>query len=517
MENGRDRTSNLIFNKLLYRNQFILGSFFIKEFISWKKIEINNSVCLTVHPDLNAYQAVYENKSITLLGFILDPDNPQATDSDIINVLIHELFSCDKFIEHTYKFGGRWILLVNDGKETRLFHDATGLRQVFYTDACFIKDLWCASQPGLIAEILNLQMDKDAVDFIKSYELRDKEYWWPGESSLYKEVKHLLPNHYLNLETGVSYKYWPDRNLYELSLDDAVAKTSGILQGLMKSASNRFDLAVSITAGWDSRVVLAASKEISNKVPYETVRQISMPDNHSDIRIPSMLLSKLGLKHEIITSCNIMDEEFVKIFKKSVTLAHDTWAPDVQAILEYYNYSKVAVTGSVSEVARCFYRLPKSNKQKVTPQILSSITMMGNNSFAIKFFEKWLSDTDNIYNYNILDLFYWEQRIGNWAAMCQSEFSLAWQDIFTPFNCRNLLINMLSVDEKYRRPPKYILYEKLILKMWPEVLSVPINPHKKKRFNSLMKSYIKNQLSLYVPDSIKSSLKRILKWEVKDV
>src|SRR3990167_3761438 len=205
MEKVENKISVSMFEKLLYRNQFVLGPFFIEELASWKRIKINSSLHLTVHPDLNTYQAIYENKSITLLGFILDPDNPQAGDSDIINDLVQKLSRCDKFIEHTYKFGGRWILIVNDGKETRLFHDATGLRQVFYTDTSYIKDLWCASQPGLIAEILNLQMDKDAVDFIKSYELRDKEYWWPGESSPYKEVKHLLPNHYLNLKTGLSY------------------------------------------------------------------------------------------------------------------------------------------------------------------------------------------------------------------------------------------------------------------------------------------------------------------------
>jgi len=109
MENEKDKTSNLIFNKLLYRNQFILGSFFIEELTSWKRIKINSSLHLNVHPNLNTYQAVYENKSITLLGFILDPNNPQASDSDIINGLLHDFSNCNTFFEHTYDFGGRNI------------------------------------------------------------------------------------------------------------------------------------------------------------------------------------------------------------------------------------------------------------------------------------------------------------------------------------------------------------------------------------------------------------------------
>ena len=132
-----------------------------------------------MHPDLNSYQARYEGMSITLLGFILDPDNPQASDAAVINGLIHRLFNFDRFFEETDKLGGRWILIVNDGQEIRLFNDPFGLRQLFYTEKSASSALWCASQPELLAESLNLQIDKDAADFIDSYEFRRKEeYWW---------------------------------------------------------------------------------------------------------------------------------------------------------------------------------------------------------------------------------------------------------------------------------------------------------------------------------------------------
>ena len=106
------------------------------------------------------------------------------------------------------------------------------------------------------------------------------------------------------------------------------------------------------------------------------------------------------------------------------------------------------------------------------------LTRMGNHPFAVNHFNKWLGGIGDIYNVDILDLFYWEQRAGNWLAMCQLEFDIAWKDIFTPYNCRLLLIDMLSVDDIYRRPPQHELYKKMILTLWPEVLAEPINPHK---------------------------------------
>ncbi|QQR67666.1 hypothetical protein B188_04490 [Candidatus Brocadiaceae bacterium B188] len=500
-----------MFEKLLYHNQFVMGPFFLEEFASWKRVKIHNSLHVMSHPNLNTVQAISENKSITLLGFILDPNNPHATDSDIINELIHKLFCCDTFIEHTFRFGGRWILIVNDGKTIRLFHDACGLRQVFYTDTVHTKDLWCASQPRIIAEILRLQFDPDAVDFINSYEFRnDQNFKFPCESSPYKEIKHLLPNHYLDLLTGQPKRYWPNKELDELPLNEAIEKISVSLKSLMKSASYRFDLALGLTSGWDSRLLLAASKEISDKISYITVRKVNMLDDHADVQIPSILLSNLKLKHDVVKSSYIISDEFIQAFKKNTSLAHDVYAPDAYAILKYSGQKKVAVTGGVSEAGRRSVRdmYCKPKKEKITAQDLSKIESMGNSQFAINNFEKWLLGLGDIHNVDTLTLFGWEQEHGTWHASSQLEFNIGWKDIFTPFNCRDILINMLSVKEKYRKSPKYLLYKKLILKLWPEVLSVPINPHKKKRFNSLIKSYIIKQLALHIPASFKSRLKR---------
>ena len=81
----------------------------------------------------------------------------------------------------------------------------------------------------------------------------------------------------------------------------------------------------------------------------------------------------------------------------------------------------------------------------------------------------------NTYNIHILDLFYWEHWAGNFAAMSQAEWDIV-QEVFTPYNCRRLLTNMLSVDERLRDHDETVFYRELINELWPEVLSEPINP-----------------------------------------
>lgn len=485
---------------LRYRNQFVLGPYYIEKLTDWQRIDVTGSIILTAHPSLNIYQAERAGKSLTLVGFILDPDKPANSDADIVNVLILQLSDSDRFMPHTYKYGGRWILIANDGKEIRLFNDAAGLRQVFYNETLQTDQRWCASQPAIIAEILNLEKDKEAVDFIDSYEFRkNPEFRWPGNSSSYREIKHLLPNHCLDLKTGHCKRYWPDKSLSDLSLPKAVEHASSTLQGLMKSAAHRFDLALSITAGLDSRVVLAASKAIKDSVSYMTVRQIGMPNDHPDVTIPSELLSRLGLKHEVIKSSLIIDDAFIEAFKRNTTIPHYIYAPDARAILNYYAQRKVAVTGSVSEVCRSSFRAKKQylKNRDVTIQDFARLQQMGKNKYALDHFNHWLSQIDELYNLHILSLFEWELDDGNWLAMCQLEFDIAWKDIFTPFNCRNLIKTMWSVKQEYMWPPKYQLYKELIRELWPEVLNVPVNPHKnsKKGFTSRIKSFAKKQLS----------------------
>jgi len=47
---------------------------------------------------------------------------------------------------------------------------------------------------------------------------------------------------------------------------------------------------------------------------------------------------------------------------------------------------------------------------------------------------------------------------------------------FIPYNCRELLTTLISVDKKYRLHPNHKLYTGIINNLWPEVLREPINP-----------------------------------------
>jgi hypothetical protein len=242
---------------------------------------------------------------------------------------------------------------------------------------------------------------------------------------------------------------------------------------------------------------LAAARLIKQQLSYCTLKieAANLSVNHPDLTIPAALLNRLGLKHNIIESPKNVDEQFSNIFKQNVTLAHEIWSLDAQAIFYFYRLRKVVISGSVSEIARNFYVLPRYVEKKITAEKLASLAGMGSHPFAVRCSDGWLGKLGKTYNLRTLDLFYWEQRVGNWVAMCQKEFDIAWQEIFSPFDCRLLLMTMLSVKNKYRRAPKFPLYKEIMLALWPEVLKDPINPHKMQSPARRIKVNLRNQLS----------------------
>jgi hypothetical protein len=111
----------------------------------------------------------------------------------------------------------------------------------------------------------------------------------------------------------------------------------------------------------------------------------------------------------------------------------------------------------------------------MTAEHLAAVTKM-EHPFAVRKFSEWLQEADDLLGFDVLDIFYWEQRAGSWFASNCLEFDSTWRDVFIPYNGRMLLVDMLSADIELRKGPPYPLYVQLMRHLWPEVLSEPINP-----------------------------------------
>jgi len=501
--------------RLLFRRQFVLGPRFLDGFPSWTRIDLRAGLHLTVHPDLPTSRASGAHDSITLLGYILDPHHPVDRDADIIQRLLHHLEeggTRESLIRLTYPLAGRWILLVMAGQEHWLFHDACGHRQVFYADAPW--PLWCATQPGILATILGLSMDWETLRFYRTYCRRDPQYSWPGDTSPYRGIRRLQPNHLLDLRTRAVVRYWPEGDLALRSIDEVVAENAQLLQGIIESASHRFRLSLGITGGRDTRTVLAASRSIRDQLYCFTYMWGPMNWKSRDIRVPSNLLAELGVPHHVIVCPPRMDKEFKLVFRTNVATAHDCYGPIVQGEAQGHPQERVCMLGLSLPILRVPTRRrlrhwrPLTDLGNLDAETLAWCAYRAD-SFSYAAIRRWLSDVPRT-NIHLLDLFYWEEREGSWEAMTLAEWDLA-HDSFAPCNCRLFLTNGLSVPESYRCEPRFSFHESLMQHMWPELLSAPFNPPEElsvlsTMFNSL--SQLREKIDRKSPSSMGSPVVR---------
>jgi hypothetical protein len=467
-------------HKIWRRGQFVLGPQPVERLASWNRYAVGPALHLSAHPALNVTQARGDGLSITLLGFILDPDAPELSDAEIVSRLALAARPGISPVDLTERFGGRWLLIIEEPDDVRIFADPAGLLQMFHTDAAESGAMWAASEPGILAEMLGLEISTEAREFMASdFYTRDDEHWWPWDISPYREIRHLPPNHELSVRTGAARRFWPDKQFTPSTPDEAAEVVGETLRGLITAMHARCPLAVNLTAGLDSRMVLAAARPVARDVLFVTSKKRGMPESDPDLVIARRIAATLGLQHRVIDSDCRLRPEFRELYFSSNLLCHEKWVYGAQAIHDALNLEKAAVGGHIAEVARCYYTTIKSGLDPATsftPEALAQAIGMGQQAFAVRTMERWKDGLGEVYNYDARDLLYWENRLGSWLSSCQQEFLLAWKEILAPFNNRRVLEAALSVDPGLRGAPDYPFFRTVIARLWPECLELPINP-----------------------------------------
>ncbi len=456
--------------KFFRRRQFVLGPEYI-DYEGWRRVPLFDNFVLTLHPDLSITTCEHLNNKTVLLGYAIDPYQPELNDEDILQRFVSGEITVNKVTDGLKTLTGRFVLIVNCQQGSWLFHDACGLRQVNY-----LKDkkgfTWCASQPETLAEHFGFECDKEVLGYrdLAVSVLTKEEFWLINERTPYREVKYLLANHYLDLEKGEAVRFWPVPGcIGSLSMDESIKLSSPILQGGIQAAVKRFDLKMGITAGSDSRRSLAAARKAIEHIYFFT----HTPRSYSnDIAVPARLLPKLGIEHHKL-DLQFMSSDFRELHECSATWARERHGNIAYTALQNFGPEVAVLNSNLSEIHQCWYWLPKS---KINGDGLALATRL-NHPLAIREFQKWIDGARaacEISGMNILVLFDYELR-SRWVTAALSEYDIAYET-FNPYNNRYLSCLELAIHERRRRGQRLDLIIKQIRYLWPDVLKAPINP-----------------------------------------
>jgi hypothetical protein len=439
---------------------------------SWSGLRV-----LTGNP-LAAISVAGAAANIMLIGPAIDPFHPELTEQEIAQMLADSCTNSRDLFEETQYLSGRFVLFYKTASEFIVTGDACHLRQIYvvWVDGKLV----VTSSPKLFLEYfglpLNMNAEKKALSDSDLH--RRLRFVWYGDSALDDRLQKVLPNHYLDV-TAKTVIRLPHIDLgQKIEETEIISYAAKALTGTYDALARRYKPIQPITAGWDSRVLLAASRKVKDRIRYYVF--VQSPKERQDIDVSKALSEKLGLDYKIVQT-EPLREDFLSVLGGEQILPRvQPNTPEIQYHYDqHYDGDVVNVNGNAAEIARCFYGYTDG---PVSLDMVLHFSGYGRKSpFITAEIAKWYKDAAPYAKKEgipLLDLFYWEQRMGNWGGEHPSLQGIAIEEI-SPFNNRALLRALLTAPPARRKAPDYGFFRDLVSYLWTETLSEPVNPGEK--------------------------------------
>jgi hypothetical protein len=357
---------------------------------------------------------------------------------------------------------GRYItILIQQGQE-RLYLDPYGsLATVFKKDAPI-----AASNPHLVGETA---WDNE---LIAALAMPESGLWYPAGLTPKEGVRRLLPNHYLDLDTWIPVRHWPSA-ASDLQVEPNSRRGVDIIVDAMQRTlaviTTRYPVQVTLTAGRDSRMVLACARKVLSEATFVTFAR--WPQT-VDMHIADALRRRFNLTHEFLPIQTASQADLYRyLYLTGHSISGEIWR--IHKTIEQLRPDCVAFSGAGGEVGRAYYWHDRDSEE--TPlegEDLLRRCGLPLNARLVDETAHWLSELEGFNTFNILDLFYLENRLGCWAAP-QHFGNRRSRFAFSPFNHRLVFAAMMRLPYEFRRRQE--LASAVCRTCWPELLDYPFN------------------------------------------
>jgi|GEM_PF-4782555 len=395
----------------------------------WSAITVGSSH-LAHGPDL----PVLVVGSRCLLGWPVDLD----TQDGLFRDDLLGLESTADLLEH---LAGRFLLLGFIGPTVHAHPDPGGGLSAFHHPESGI----LASSPALIESIfagryasLRPVAEREAL-----LHLREQTgTWYPAGLCQLADWTLLRPNHRTLLLSSTESKperTWPNPNTSQTDSQVASAKTiTGLLSGILTSLSKIAPLEIPLSAGRDSRLLLACSRDFHRDVRYSVHSPIA-PHRAPEVEVSSALAEVLDLDHHI-------DQP--------------------------RDPNRILCMGYGGEVVRGHYST--TDGDKADP--LAILGYFGTADIDIGFVEQamadWANQLDGIPESLHPDLIYLEQRMATTMSAALYRDDLDCHFAVAPLCSQRLYDQVFSLPQDYR--VGWTLSDDIFRHAWPATQLVPL-------------------------------------------
>ena len=434
-------------------------------------------------PKIGVHKIGNENAHIIFLGFAFHIKRPKASQLEILENILENR---EDPLDYLDDLCGRFLILIENNGRLNIYHDASSSFKVFYRQLESEIDL-VGYDPKILSHFFDLPKD-DSEETNKFYSLKKFKLHSIklGNKSSYLNVFQLMPSHFLDLDNSKVTRIFPRKKIIRYSVDEAVKLTSLYFSNVIKAANDRFPkVNMTITAGWDSKVLLSHVKDIKDDIHFYLFNKSNLKDDDVDFVISKRIVVDNSLDFAIYDVTQGVDENVKKNVESSFSFIGKQNLEMTSNGITNFDPDEVLILGYLSEITKNFYEGfdVKDEERFCFCAKLPFIQYCKNH------FKEYLEENKNTitsFGYEFNDIAHWEQDITNFAASRMSIYN-TYINAFSPFNSRTILSTILGVDKKYRAGYTNVFFKELVKYNWPELNEYPVNPTKSKQLITLKK------------------------------
>jgi len=422
---------------------------------------------LTVGPDLPVTPVIDRDGTPAgfLLGFAIDlhagheiiqtwqtPDHADlATDDGILATLM--------------ALGGRFIWICTTRETPRIYLDVAGQIPCVFDTATKIAG---ASATAILTKgAYQDRFDRALYDHLKV----DGEGWFPGALTAHTGITRLLPNHFLDLATWETHRFWwgatgKDLGTPDKIVDEIIALIQTQIAALVAGPKRPI---FGLTAGYETRAMLACAKPFLDDVDFVT---ITGNDRHHIDGVTAVKISQdFHLNHRAIPRVTAADAQRDTYLRRVGHCNGDSNAryhPSVASLMPDH----VFISGVGGETARASYwREADTAETILTPEILIRRFGLPRTSKIEARLQDWLDNLQCQNAFVALDLLYMEHRIAPWSSVQFTGDPTLVRH--APMFCYRTVALMQALPQDWKRQNK--LAPAIIAKLWPALADYPYN------------------------------------------
>jgi hypothetical protein len=433
---------------------------------SWVTEELGE-LWLARSPDVPLVSVRHQLHFVAVLGHFIDTDTWGSTEAAVVRAVQALARSQDDYLDATDAWSGRYLVIFGTASSTHAMTDATGMRSAFYAlDGPFVlasharivarecganSSLMVAAYREIVRAPQPVSSLGRAFRAIVGGRSRNLVMPMPGRCTPWSGVVHLTSNMALDIDTRMLTRIFPRR---PVALSTPAGAAALIAPRLRRQVTALLEtgrpVAMSITAGIDSRVSLAASRDVQEAVQYFTYRRGAR--SAEDIATARSIADAFKLNHRVLEIAPAAEPPALDVaIREATILSHG------RALVTAYRLAfpsdTIHIRSNIGEVGRCQYRRSAAASTVATAAAdisAEDLAMLWAHRRVqgpvVEAFDDWMTATHfrDVVDLDPLDVFYWEHRMSCWHSNVVLESDFAF-DTHVLFNSRWVLERMLSI------------------------------------------------------------------------